>query len=131
MILNPQVGNSLEQEVHLQNITNMSNHKMFIGNLPFDTTEADLYTTFGKHGTVVDAVLMMDRESGRPRGFGFVTMSTQEEAQSAINALNGHKVQGRALTVNVAKPRGERSGSDTGRGAGGGPREYSGARNRY
>ena len=117
--------------MRLQNITNMSNHKMFIGNLPFDTTEADLYTTFGKHGTVVDAVLMMDRESGRPRGFGFVTMSTQEEAQSAINALNGHKVQGRALTVNVAKPRGERSGSDTGRGAGGGPREYSGARNRY
>src|SRR4249920_1349962 len=50
MIRNPQVGNSLEQEVRLQNITNMSNHKMFIGNLPFDTTEADLYTTFGKHG---------------------------------------------------------------------------------
>ena len=101
---------------------------MFVGNLPFDATEADLHTTFGMHGTVVDAVLMMDRESGRPRGFGFVTMSSEEESQSAINALNGHNVQGRALTVNIAKPRGDRSGGDTGvgRGAGGGRREFSG-----
>jgi cold-inducible RNA-binding protein len=106
----------------------MSKSKMFVGNLPFDTTDADLHTTFGMHGTVVDAVLMMDRESGRPRGFGFVTMSSEEESQSAINALHGHNVQGRALTVNLAKPRGERS--DTGRGAGGGRREFSG-HNRY
>ena len=99
----------------------MSN-KLFVGNLPFNTTENDLHTTFGVHGTVVEAKLMTDRESGRPRGFGFVTMSTPEEANSAIGALNGHDVDGRALTVNVAKPREERGG--------GGRREYSGAGNR-
>lgn len=98
----------------------MSN-KLFVGNLPFNTTENDLHTTFGVHGTVVEAKLMTDRESGRPRGFGFVTMSTPAEANSAIGALNGHDVDGRALTVNVAKPREER---------GGGRREYSGAGNR-
>ena len=74
---------------------------------------------------------MMDRESGRPRGFGFVTMSTAEEAQKAIEALNGKSIDGRALTVNVARPREERSG-----GGGGGRREYGGGgggggRNRY
>ncbi len=99
----------------------MSN-KLFVGNLPFNTTENDLHTTFGVHGTVVEAKLMVDRESGRPRGFGFVTMSTPEEANSAIGALHGHDVDGRALTVNVAKPREERGG--------GGRREYSGAGNR-
>jgi cold-inducible RNA-binding protein len=108
----------------------MSN-KLFVGNLPFNTTENDLYTTFATHGTVVEAKLMMDRESGRPRGFAFVTMSSPEEAQSAIGALNGHNVDGRALTVNVAKPREERSGGGGGRGFGGPRREYSGARNRY
>jgi cold-inducible RNA-binding protein len=119
--------------VNLQNITNMSNNKLFVGNLPFDTTENDLHTTFGSHGTVVEAKLMTDRESGRPRGFAFVTMGTSEEAQSAINALNGHTVEGRALTVNVAKPREDRGGGGRGFGGGngGGRREFSGARNRY
>lgn len=138
MILNPMVGNSLSQEVRLQNITNMSDSKLFVGNLPFDTTENDLFTTFGRHGTVVEAKLMNDRESGRPRGFAFVTMSTLNEAQSAIGALNGHNVQGRALTVNVARPREERSGggagrgfSGSGRGQGGGRREFNGGRSRY
>jgi cold-inducible RNA-binding protein len=125
MIRNPVVGNSLEQEVNLQNITNMSNNKLFVGNLSFNTTENDLQNTFAAHGTVLEANLMMDRVSGRPRGFGFVTLSTPEEAQNAINALNGAELDGRALTVNVAKPREERSGN------GGGRREYSGARNRY
>src|SRR3954466_12216195 len=100
----------------------MSNNKLFVGNLPFNTVENDLHTTFAVHGTVLEAKLMTDRESGRPRGFAFVTMSTQEEAQSAIDALNGHHVDGRALTVNVAKPREERSGG----GFAGGRREYSG-----
>ena len=109
----------------------MSNNKLFVGNLPFDTTENDLHTTFGVHGTVTEAKLMTDRESGRPRGFGFVTMSSHEEAQSAIGALNGHNVEGRALTVNVAKPREERGGAGPGAGNGGGRREFSGARNRY
>jgi cold-inducible RNA-binding protein len=107
------------------NITNMSNTKLFVGNLSFNTTENDLQDAFAAHGTVTEAKLMTDRESGRPRGFGFVTMSTPEEAQAAIDALNGRDMDGRALTVNAAKPREERSGG------GGGRREFSGARNRY
>jgi len=96
----------------------MSN-KLFVGNLSFNTTENDLQDAFAAHGTVLEANLMTDRVSGRPRGFGFVTMSTPEEAQSAIDALNGQQVDGRALTVNIAKPREERAG---GRGFGGGHR---------
>src|ERR1051325_6774084 len=99
----------------------MSN-KLFVGNLSFNTTENDLQDTFAAHGTVTEAKLMMDRESGRPRGFGFVTMSTPEEAQAAMTALSGIDLDGRALTVNIAKPREERSG-----GAGGGRQQYSGA----
>jgi RNA recognition motif-containing protein len=102
-----------------------NNNKLFVGNLSFNTTENDLQDTFAAHGTVLEVNLMMDRVSGRPRGFGFVTMSTPEEAQNAINALNGAELDGRAATVNVAKPREERSGGSGGR------REYSGARNRY
>ena len=107
----------------------MSN-KLFVGNLSFNTTENDLQDMFAAHGTVLEANLMMDRDSGRPRGFGFVTMSTPEEAQTAINALNGKEIDGRALTVNVARPREERSGGGGGRGFGGGRREYSGGRGR-
>lgn len=102
----------------------MSNNKLFVGNLSFNTTENDLRDTFAAHGTVVEANLMMDRVSGRPRGFGFITMSTPEEAQAAIDALNGKDIDGRALTVNVARPREERSG---GGGGGGG---YGGGRRR-
>lgn len=101
----------------------MSNTKLFVGNLSFNTTENDLQDAFAAHGTVTEAKLMTDRESGRPRGFGFVTMSTPEEAQAAIDALNGRDVDGRALTVNAARPREERGAT--------GRREYSGARNRY
>ena len=110
----------------------MSN-KLFVGNLSFDTTENDLQDAFAAHGTVVEANLMMDRATGRPRGFGFVTMSTAEEAQKAIEALNGKSVGGRALTVNVARPREERPAG----GGGGGRRPYGGGgsggggRNRY
>jgi len=106
----------------------MSN-KLFVGNLSFDTTENDLQDAFAAHGTVVETNLMMDRETGRPRGFGFITMSTPEEAQKAISALNGSQLGGRALTVNIAKPREERPA-----GGGGGRREYGGSgggRNRY
>jgi RNA recognition motif-containing protein len=110
----------------------MSN-KLFVGNLSFNTTENDLHDAFAAHGTVVEANLMMDRATGRPRGFAFVTMGTPEEAQKAIEALNGKTIDGRALTVNVARPREERSG-----GGGGGRREYrgggggsGGGRNRY
>jgi len=98
----------------------MSN-RLFVGNLSFDTTENDLQDAFAAHGTVSETNLVMDRMTNRPRGFGFVTMSTGEEAQKAIDALNGKDLGGRALTVNVAKPREERAPS-----GGGGRREYSG-----
>jgi RNA recognition motif-containing protein len=97
--------------------------KLFVGNLSFNTTENDLQDAFAAHGNVVEATLMMDRMSGRPRGFGFVTMSTPEEAQKAIEALNGAALDGRNLTVNVARPREERSG---GGGGGGRRREFGG-----
>src|SRR3954453_16990888 len=101
----------------------MSN-KLFVGNLSFNTTENVLQDTFAAHGTVTETNLMMDRETGRPRGFGFITMSSAEEAQKAIDAMNGKDMDGRALTVNVARPREERSGG--GGGGGGGRREYRG-----
>ena len=105
--------------------------KLFVGNLSFNTTENDLQDAFAAHGTVVETNLMMDRVSGRPRGFGFVTMSSPEEAQKAIDALNGKEIDGRALTVNIARPREERPGGGGGRrdfggGGGGGRREFGG-----
>jgi cold-inducible RNA-binding protein len=122
MIRNPKVGNSLEAGVIYKDITNMSNNnKLFVGNLSFNTTENDLQDTFAAHGTVLEANLMMDRATGRARGFGFVTMSSASEAQAAVAALNGRELDGRALTVNEARPREERAG-----GGGGGRREYSG-----
>ena len=112
------------------------NTKLFVGNISFNTTENDLQDAFSAHGTVTEANLMVDRMSGRPRGFGFVTMSTPEEAQKAIQAMNGASIDGRNLTVNLARPREERSGGGGGggdrgyggggRGGGGGRREYSG-----
>jgi RNA recognition motif-containing protein len=102
-------------------------NKLFVGNLSFDTTENDLQDAFAPFGTVSEANLMMDRMTNRPRGFGFVTMSSAEEAQKAIDGLNGKSIGGRALTVNVARPREDRPA-----GNGGGRREFSGARtNRY
>ena len=103
------------------------NNKLFVGNLSFNTTENDLQDTFAAHGTVTETNLMMDRTTGRPRGFGFVTMSSPEEAQKAVEALNGQSLDGRALTVNIARPREERAPG----GGGGGRREFGGARNRY
>ena len=102
------------------------NNKLYVGNLSFNTTENDLHDAFAAHGTVTEANLMVDRETGRPRGFGFVTMGSEAEAQAAINALNGAQLDGRPLTVNVAKPREERSGGGRGFGGGGG-----GGRGRY
>ena len=101
----------------------MSN-KLFVGNLSFNTTENDLNDAFAAFGTVTETNLMMDRMTNRPRGFGFVTMSSADEAQKAIEGLNGKEVDGRALTVNVAKPREERPGGGGGGGRGG--RERSG-----
>src|SRR5512140_2325677 len=98
--------------------------KLFVGNLSFNITENDLQDAFAAHGSVVETNLMMDRATGRPRGFAFVTMGSPEEAQKAIAALNGKELGGRALTVNLAKPREERSGG--GGGGGGGRRGYGG-----
>lgn len=78
--------------------------KLYVGNLSFQTTEQDLRDLFAQHGTVTDAVVMMDRETQRSRGFGFVTMSSGEEGQRAIDALHGQNVGGRDLTVNEARP---------------------------
>lgn len=97
------------------------NTKLFVGNLSFNTTENDLHDAFAAHGTVIEANLMVDRASGRPRGFGFVTMSTPEEAQKAIEAMNGASVDGRALTVNEARPREAGGGGGGGRPGGGRP----------
>ncbi len=97
--------------------------KLFVGNLSFDTTENDLHDAFAAHGTVVEANLMVDRMSGRPRGFAFVTMGSPEEAQKAIEAMNGATLGGRALTVNIARPKEERP---PGGGGGRGPRRGGG-----
>src|SRR5271155_2329452 len=102
----------------------MSN-KLFVGNLSFDTTENDLQDAFAAYGTVTETNLMMDRMTNRPRGFGFVTMSTAEEAQKAIAAMNGAQLDGRALTVNIARPREDRPPGGGG-GGGGGRREFGG-----
>ena len=108
--------------------------KLFVGNLSFNTTENDLQEAFAAHGTVVEANLMMDRMSGRSRGFAFVTMSTPEEAQKAIAAMNGATLGERQLTVNIARqkeerPRGDRGPRrDFGGGGGGGG---GGRRERY
>ena len=90
--------------------------KLYVGNLSYDTTDSDLRELFEEHGTVESAQVIMDRDSGRSKGFGFVEMSSDQEAQAAIDALNGQEVNGRALTVNEAKPREDRGG---GRGRGG------------
>ncbi len=82
----------------------MSNN-LYVGNLTFDTSTADLESLFATHGEVSKAQVITDRDSGRSRGFGFVEMATAEAAQAAIDALDGHNVDGRPLTVNVAKQR--------------------------
>jgi cold-inducible RNA-binding protein len=108
----------------------MSNNKLFVGNLSFNTTENDLQDAFAAHGTVVETNLVTDRTTGRPRGFAFVTMSTDEDAQKALTALNGKSIDGRALNVSVARPREERSPGGGG-GGGGGRSQRGGSRDRY
>ena len=106
-------------------LTIIMNTKLFVGNLSFNVTENDLQDLFAQHGTVVEVNLMLDRMSGRPRGFAFVTMETKEAADAATKALNGKDVQGRNLTVNEARPREERPPRSGGGGGGGG---YGGGR---
>jgi len=83
---------------------------IFVGNLSFGATESSIRSLFETHGTVDRASLVTDRDTGRSRGFAFVEMSDSQQADAAINALNGYELDGRALNVNIAKPKTERSG---------------------
>ncbi len=96
--------------------------KLYVGNLTYGVTDAALTQLFEPHGTVQSAQVIMDRDTGRSKGFGFVEMGNDHEAQTAISALNGKEVEGRSLTVNEAKPRTE--GGNGGRGGYGGSRRY-------
>ena len=87
--------------------------KLYVGNLSFTTTEHDLRDLFAAHGTVTDVHVVTDRMSGQSRGFGFVTMGNRNEGQAAINALEGHSVDGRNLTVNEARPKTEHGSNNT------------------
>jgi RNA recognition motif-containing protein len=98
--------------------------KLYVGNLSYNTTSSDLEQLCGQHGTVQSAEVISDRETGRSKGFGFVQMGSDEEAQAVITALNGQQVDGRALTVNEAKPREDRPRG--GGGGGGGRGGYGG-----
>ena len=97
--------------------------KIYVGNLSFSTSDSALRSAFEEHGEVLSASIVMDRETGRPRGFGFVEMANDDEAQAAINAMNGKNLDGRDLTVNEATPREDRGG-----GGGGGRGGYGGGR---
>ena len=96
--------------------------KLYVGNLSFETTENDLQDLFEKHGTVNEVHLMMDKMTGKSRGFAFVTMNDDTQAKSAMGALNGTELSGRKLTVNEARPREDRPNR------GGGNRSFAGNR---
>jgi RNA recognition motif-containing protein len=104
--------------------------KLYIGNMSYDTTEAELRAMFGEAGTVETVDIIKDRDTGRPKGFAFITMGNQAEAEKAISMFNEKSVNGRPLTVNIARPREERSGGgrfqsgSTHRGRGGSNKRY-------
>ena len=95
-------------------------YKLFVGGLPFSTTDDELQQLFAAHGTVASAVVVKDRDSGRSKGFGFVEFENDEEGKAAEKALNGSDLGGRSITVNEARPREERPRRDFGGGGGGG-----------
>ncbi|MDD5541569.1 MAG: RNA-binding protein [Acidobacteriia bacterium] len=99
-------------------------NKLYVGNLSYSVSEADLQNLFAQAGTVSSVTVVTDRDTGRSKGFAFVEMSTQEEAQKAITMFNGTALQDRAIAVNMARPREERGGGGGGRGRGG----YGGGR---
>lgn len=135
---NPITGIRVEDSA-CKNQTHIMGSKLYVGNLSFKTTEADLKSLFASAGTVSEAALVTDRETGNSRGFAFVTMSSDAEAQAAISQFSGKEIDGRSLTVNEARPReeggggGRRFGGGGGgggnRGGGGGGRD--GGRGRY
>jgi RNA recognition motif-containing protein len=94
--------------------------KLYVGNLSYSVDSSELEQLFAQHGQVVSAQIINDRDTGRSKGFGFVEMASDQEATAAVTALNGQQHNGRALTVNEARPREERAGGGGGRGFGGG-----------
>src|SRR5579884_638856 len=112
--------------------------KLYVGNLTYDVTDSALEQLFAAHGTVQSAQVIMDRDTGRSKGFGFVEMGSDQEAQAAIAGMNGKEIEGRALTVNEARPKeggggggGGRGGYGGGRGGGGGGGYGGGGGRRY
>ena len=101
--------------------------KLYVGNLSYSTTEEDLRALFAQAGTVASVAIIKDRDTGQSKGFGFVEMGTQAEAQKAISQFNGQSVKDRALTVNIARPKEDRGGFGDRRGGGGG----GGSRRRF
>src|SRR3954463_2993710 len=119
MISKPNSGNGLAADGGSTR-HHMSNSKLYVGNLSFKTTEDELRAAFGQFGAVTDVYVAMDKMTGRPRGFAFVTMGTAEEAKAAAEKMNGTDLGGRQLTVNEARPKEERPGGGFGGGGGGG-----------
>ena|SRR5579859_1814283 len=107
------------------------NTRLYVGNLPYTVDEAQLRELFGQAGTVADVAVITDRETGRSKGFGFVTMATAEDATKAINQLNNYPMDNRNLTVNEARPREENSGGGGRGGYGRGGNSGGGRRDRY
>lgn len=103
--------------------------RIYVGNMPFSANEAQLTNMFGSHGTVDSVNIVMDRDTGRAKGFAFVEMNNQNEANAAIGALNGSDCDGRTIVVNEARPREERPARSSGNG--GGNRRFSGGGNRW
>ena len=96
------------------------NNRLYVGNLPFNATEDDIRDVFSEHGTVNSVSVITDRETGRPRGFAFVEMGSDQEAQTAVDEMDGRDFGGRSLRVNIARPREARGGGGGGGGYGGG-----------
>ncbi|MBI4871367.1 MAG: RNA-binding protein [Candidatus Riflebacteria bacterium] len=102
--------------------------RIYVGNLSYETTQADVQDLFGQHGEVREVVFPMDRDTGRPKGFAFVDMPNQDEAQKAMSALNNQTVNSRTITVNEARPKPARTGGGFGGGGGGGGGGFGGKR---
>ncbi len=110
---------------------NTMNSKLYVGNLSFNTSEAGLRAAFGVYGNLTDVFLPTDRETGRPRGFAFVTFETAEQSQLAAEKMNGSELDGRALTVNEARPQESAGGGGGGRNFGPNKRPFNQRKNRY
>ena len=107
-------------------------NKLYVGNLAYSVRDDSLHQAFSQFGTVTSAKVMMDRDTGRSKGFGFVEMASDAEAQAAIDGMNGQPLEGRAVVVNIARPREERPGGfGGGGGGGGGGRGFGGPRSPY